>query len=142
MRHVAFLAVGLLLLLVQANLFRLLDGIRPSTAITALVLALVFDVVRAARQMRASPGHARAVTTFRADLTLPAAILAGYTLLVSGTHAHLGRPIPALVLPLILFMGVHEYSLARGAAVVFVLGYATDVLGMAPVGLYTFTFVA
>ena len=130
MRHVAFLAVGLALLLVQANLFRLHDGIRPATAITALVLALVFDVVRAARQMRASPGHARAVTTFRADLTLPAAILAGYTLLVSGTHAHLGRPIPALVLPLILFMGVHEYSLARGAAVVFVLGYATDVIGI------------
>ena len=38
---------------------------------------------------------------------------------------------PSLVLPLILFMGVHEYSLARGAAVAFVLGYATDVLGIA-----------
>jgi rod shape-determining protein MreD len=57
-------------------------------------------------------------------------------------HAHLGRPIPTLVLPLILFMGVHEYSLARGAAVAFVLGYATDVIGIAPVGLYTFTYVA
>jgi rod shape-determining protein MreD len=37
---------------------------------------------------------------------------------------------------------VHEYSLARGAAVAFVLGYATDVLGIAPVGLYTCTYVA
>jgi rod shape-determining protein MreD len=53
-----------------------------------------------------------------------------------------GRPIPALALPLILFMGVHEYSLPRGAAVAFALGYATDVLGIAPVGLYTFTYVA
>jgi rod shape-determining protein MreD len=39
-------------------------------------------------------------------------------------------------------MGVHEYSLARGAAVAFVLGYATDVLGIAPVGLYSFAYVA
>jgi rod shape-determining protein MreD len=50
--------------------------------------------------------------------------------------------LPSLVLPLILFMGVHEYSLWRGAGVTFVLGYATDLLGVAPVGLYTFTYVA
>ena len=49
---------------------------------------------------------------------------------------------PSLVLPLILFMGVHEYSLARGAAVAFLLGYMTDLVGIAPVGLYTFTYVA
>jgi rod shape-determining protein MreD len=69
-------------------------------------------------------------------------VLLGYSLLVTVAHAHVGRPIPSLVLPLILFMGVHEYSLARGAAVAFVLGYVTDVLGIAPVGLYTFTYVA
>jgi rod shape-determining protein MreD len=50
--------------------------------------------------------------------------------------------IPSLVLPLILFMGVHEYSLVRGAGVAFILGYATDLIGIAPVGLYTFTYVA
>src|SRR5262249_30882593 len=50
--------------------------------------------------------------------------------------------VPSLVLPLIVFMGVHEYSLARGAAVTFVIGYATDLVGIAPVGLYTFTYVA
>jgi rod shape-determining protein MreD len=49
---------------------------------------------------------------------------------------------PSLVLPLILFMGVHEYSLARGAAVAFLLGYVSDLVGIAPVGLYTFTYVA
>ena len=48
---------------------------------------------------------------------------------------------PSLVLPLILFMGVHEYSLARGAAVAFLLGYITDLVGIAPVGLYTFAYV-
>jgi rod shape-determining protein MreD len=49
---------------------------------------------------------------------------------------------PSLVLPLILFMGVHEYPLPRGGAVAFALGYATDLVGIAPIGLYTFTYVA
>jgi cell shape-determining protein MreD len=49
---------------------------------------------------------------------------------------------PSLALPLIFFMGVHEYSLARGAAVSFFLGYVSDLVGIAPVGLYTFTYVA
>jgi rod shape-determining protein MreD len=141
-RNVAFLGVGLALLLLQSNVFRLLDGLTPGMALGWAAFAVVFDVTRTVRQMRAAPGHARALTTFRADLTLPALVLVGYALLVSVAHAHLGRPIPALVLPLILFMGVHEYSLARGAAVAFVLGYVTDVLGIAPVGLYTFTYVA
>jgi rod shape-determining protein MreD len=50
--------------------------------------------------------------------------------------------VPSLVLPLIVFMGVHEYSLARGAGVAFVLGYLTDLIGIAPIGLYTFVSVA
>ncbi len=55
---------------------------------------------------------------------------------------HVPGLVPSLVLPLIIFMGVHEYSLARGAGVAFLLGYATDLVGIAPVGLYTFTYVA
>jgi rod shape-determining protein MreD len=82
MRNAALLLAGFGLLLVQANLFRLLD-------------------------------------------------LVGYP-----------KAIPSLVLPLILFMGVHEYSIVRGAVVAFVLGYATDLIGIAPIGLYTFTYVA
>ncbi len=82
MRNTAFFGSGLLLLLVQANLFRVLS------------------------------------------------------------YVHVPGLVPSLVLPLILFMGVHEYSLARGACVAFVLGYATDLIGIAPVGLYTFTYVA
>ena len=82
MRNTAFLLTGLVLLLIQGNLFRVLHWIRV-------------------------PGL-----------------------------------VPSLVLPLVLFMGVHEYSLARGASISFLLGYATDVVGIAPVGLFAFTYVA
>jgi rod shape-determining protein MreD len=82
LRNTAFLVAGLVLLLIQANLFRVIDFV------------------------------------------------------------HVPGLVPSLVLPLILFMGVHEYSVARGASVSFVLGYATDLIGIAPVGLYTFTYVA
>jgi rod shape-determining protein MreD len=139
MRNLAFLAGGLGLLILQANVFRVLDGLPVALACLVWIVAAALDV---SRVMRSSPGHPRAITTFRADLTLPATVLLGYIALVTVGHAHVSRPIPALVLPLILFMGVHEYSLARGAAVAFVLGYATDLLGIAPVGLYTFTYVA
>ncbi len=82
MRSAAFVAVGLLLLIVQSNFFRLLDPL------------------------------------------------------------HLEHFSPSLVLPLILFLGVHEHSLGRGAAISFALGYITDVVGIAPVGLNTFASVA
>jgi rod shape-determining protein MreD len=142
MRNLAFLAVGLALLLLQENLFRAIDGARPLLAGGAWTLAVAADVARAVRPARASPGPARVLATFRPDWMLPATVLLGYSLLRVVAHAEVTRPIPALVLPLILFMGVHEYSLARGAAVAFALGYSTDVLGIAPVGLYTFTYVA
>jgi rod shape-determining protein MreD len=141
MRHVSFLLAGLGLLLLQSNVFRVLDGLRPGLAIAIWVLALGADGLRTLQDRRASPGQPRPIANLRADFVLPATVLAGYVMVVTFGHAHIGRPIPALVLPLILFMGVHEYSLARGAAVAFVLGYATDVLGIAPVGLYTFTYV-
>lgn len=96
MRNTAFFVAGVLLLLVQSNLFR----------VFGLVLRLIGWVVRAQH-----------------DLVLP-----GLT--------------PSLVLPLIVFMGVHEYSLPRGAGVAFALGYLTDLVGIAPIGLYTSTYVA
>lgn len=74
---------------------------------------------------------------------------AGILLLVLQSQAHrvLGHlPVagmtPSLLLPLILFTGVHEYSVARGAALAFVLGYSLDLFAGAPVGLYTFVSVA
>jgi rod shape-determining protein MreD len=142
MRNVAFLGVGLALLVLQANVFRLIDGVRPWVAALAWAAALVVDVANAVRPIRGFQAPVRALSTFRPDWSLPASVLLGYALLADVAHVHVGRPIPALVLPLILFMGVHEYSFARGAIVAFVLGYATDVLGIAPVGLYTFTYVA
>ncbi|MDP8999292.1 MAG: rod shape-determining protein MreD [Myxococcota bacterium] len=142
MRNVAFLAVGLALLVLQANVFRAVDDIRPAVACALWVFAVTTDVLRSARAVRSVPGYARALSVFHPAWSLPAMVLLGYALLSKLAHVHIGRPIPSLVLPLILFMGVHEYSLARGAAVAFVLGYATDVLGIAPIGLYTFSYVA
>jgi rod shape-determining protein MreD len=142
MRNVAFLGMGLALLVLQANVFRALDGVPVWLTAVVWVLAIGFDAVRMLNAARGAPGRPGAIAAVRADFVLPATVLLGYSLLVAFGHTRIGRPIPALVLPVILFMGVHEYSLARRAAVSFVLGYATDVLGIAPVGLYTFTYVA
>jgi rod shape-determining protein MreD len=95
-RNTAFFIAGVLLLLVQSNMFRL----------SGLVLRLIAWMFR-----------------LHHDLTVPGLV-------------------PSLVLPLILFMGVHEYSLVRGACVAFALGYLTDLVGVAPIGLYTSTYVA
>jgi rod shape-determining protein MreD len=57
-------------------------------------------------------------------------------------HVPLAGIIPNLVLPLIIFMGVHEYSMVRGAFLACALGYAIDLLGGAPVGLFTFICVS
>jgi rod shape-determining protein MreD len=142
MRNASFLAVGLGLLVAQANVFRLMDGMGPWLAAVLWALAVALDISTTARALRGATGRPRPIGAFRAEWSLMATVLLVYVLLVSVGHAHVARPIPALALPLILFMGVHEYSLPRGAAVAFALGYATDVLGIAPVGLYTFTYVA
>lgn len=93
MRNAAFLAVGLLLILAQANLFRL--------------LAPVGDLL---------------------DGALGAGGLHGAT--------------PSLVLPLIIFLGVHEPSMGRGALLTAAMGYALDLFASAPLGLFTFVSVA
>lgn len=82
MRNTAFLLLGLALILVQSNLFRLIG------------------------------------------------------------YAHVAGITPSLVLPLIVFMGVHEYVLWRGALLAFGIGYLLDSFSAAPLGLYTFTSVA
>ncbi|HVK70065.1 MAG TPA: hypothetical protein VM694_36680 [Polyangium sp.] len=82
MRNTAFLAVGIALLVIQSNLYRLIGRLQ----------------------------------------------IAGIT--------------PSLLLPLVVFMGVHEYSIARGAALAFLLGYLLDLFSAAPIGLFTFITVA
>lgn len=49
---------------------------------------------------------------------------------------------PNLVLPIILFLGVFEGSMARAALLSFTLGYLTDLFASAPIGLFTFSSVA
>ncbi|HVU05298.1 MAG TPA: hypothetical protein VHE30_26300 [Polyangiaceae bacterium] len=82
MRNAAFLAFALALLLVQANVHRILG-----------------------------PLHLRGLT-------------------------------PSAVLPLVIFLGVHEPSMARGAILAFVIGHALDLFASAPLWLFTFVYVA
>ena len=49
---------------------------------------------------------------------------------------------PSLVLPLVIFIGVHEPSMARGVILAFVIGRAMDLFASAPIGLFTFVYVA
>ena len=49
---------------------------------------------------------------------------------------------PSLVLPLVVFLGVHEASMPRGALLAFGIGYALDLFASAPIGLFTFVYVA
>jgi rod shape-determining protein MreD len=57
-------------------------------------------------------------------------------------HVPLAGIMPNLVLPLIVFMGVHEFSVVRGAGLACALGYAMDLFAGAPVGLFTFISVS
>jgi rod shape-determining protein MreD len=82
MRNVAFLATGIFLILIQANLYRVLGWM------------------------------------------------------------HLNGATPSLILPLVVFLGVHESSMARGAMLAFGLGYVLDIVASAPMWLFTFTTVA
>jgi rod shape-determining protein MreD len=82
MRNAAFLAIGLVLTLIQANLSRLIGPL------------------------------------------------------------HLHGWAPGLLLPLVVFLGVHEPSMARGAFLAFVLGHVLDLVASAPLWLFTFAYVA
>jgi rod shape-determining protein MreD len=94
MRSAAYMLVGFLLVLVQANLYRVLG---PASELT------LFGV-------------------------------------------HVGRWLhgatPNLVLPFIVYLGIHEHSMARGALLAYGMGWALDVLGPAPMFLFRFTAVA
>ena len=89
MRSAAYLGVAILFILLQSNLFRLLD---PVTGL------------------------------------LGSRLTHGLT--------------PSLVLPFIIYLGVHDASMMRGALLAFGLGYVQDILSGAPVGLFTFVSVA
>ncbi|MCH2109481.1 MAG: hypothetical protein MK135_09130, partial [Polyangiaceae bacterium] len=48
---------------------------------------------------------------------------------------------PNLVLPLVIYLGIHEDSTARGALISFGLGWCVDILGGGPAFLFRFTMV-
>lgn len=108
MRNTAFVFVGLFFLIIQANVYRLIQ--------------IVTAIGEAISTRLAAWGFESAVP-----------VVKGMTWLITT---------PNLVLPLIVFTGVHEYSAARGALLALVLGYALDVFASAPVGVFTFTSVA
>lgn len=84
------------------------------------------------------------LTVVQSNLFRPLGALLHFIGWIAHTKQDLVVPglVPSLVLPLIFFMGVHEYSLVRGAAVAFALGYLSDLIGIAPIGLHTSTYVA
>ncbi len=49
---------------------------------------------------------------------------------------------PNLVLPLVVYLGVHEHSIARGSLLSYALGWAVDILGGGPAYLFRLTMVA
>jgi len=49
---------------------------------------------------------------------------------------------PSLLLPMVIFLGVYEPSMAKGAALSCAMGYAQDILAAAPIGLFAFVHVA
>lgn len=59
-----------------------------------------------------------------------------------GSGAGLHGWTPSLMLPLVVYLGIHEQSMARGALLSFALGWALDILGGGPAFLFRFTMVA
>jgi rod shape-determining protein MreD len=63
---------------------------------------------------------------------------------IGGWHAGnlLHGSTPSLVLPFVVYLGIHEHSMARGSLLSFGLGWALDILGGGPAFLFRFTMVA
>lgn len=49
---------------------------------------------------------------------------------------------PVLVIPMVLYMAVGDFSLGRGVSLSFVLGYFADVFAGGSIGLWTFSLVS
>lgn len=103
----AFVVMGMTLLILQANLFRL--------------VAIAHQIVDAMALWMSGNSLSPVVPAFLQIGSLIA--------------------VPNLVLPLLVFTGVHEYSLARGALLACVLGYALDIFQGSPIGMFTFISV-
>jgi rod shape-determining protein MreD len=75
-------------------------------------------------------------------------VLGGFLILIQGDLYRIISRLqdygstPSLLLPLVVFLGVHESSMARGALLACALGYVVDLFASAPIGLFTFVYVA
>jgi rod shape-determining protein MreD len=49
---------------------------------------------------------------------------------------------PSLLLPMVVFLGVYEPSMAKGAGLACAMGYMEDIMAAAPIGLFAFVHVA
>ena len=68
-------------------------------------------------------------------------VVQGELYLLLGSVGALGFR-PSLLVPLLVWLGVTDTNLSLAAGIAFLLGYLLDVVGGAPVGLYTFVSVA
>lgn len=68
-------------------------------------------------------------------------VVQGELYLLLGSIGALGFR-PTLLVPLLVWLGVTDTNLSIAAGIAFLLGYVLDVVGGAPVGLYTFISVA
>jgi rod shape-determining protein MreD len=68
--------------------------------------------------------------------------LAGATFFGYSLRTVLHGATPSLVLPLVLYLGIVEPSMTRGASLAFGLGWVLDLLGGGPAFLFRFTLVA
>jgi len=54
---------------------------------------------------------------------------------------HLYGWTPSAILPLVIFLGVHEPSMAKGAILASIIGHSLDLFASAPLGLFAFVYV-
>ncbi len=108
MRNTVFISLGVLLVVLQSNLFRLTRLLQHGFEALAVLLQ--------------THGH-MSLAQLSHELGL----------LVS---------VPDLLLPILVFTGVHEYSLLRGVMLAIVFGYIMDLQAGTPIGLFTFISVA
>ena len=77
--------------------------------------------------------------------TLGTVVFAFFLLVLQSTFAHIvpwDKLVPNGALAIVLYMGLHDHDLERGAVVAFVIGYMMDAFAGSPIGLFTFVSVA
>ena len=77
--------------------------------------------------------------------TLLTFVFAFFLLVFQSTFAHVvpwDMFVPNAALAVVLYMGLHDHDLGRGALISFGIGYMMDAFAGSPIGLFTFVSVA